>query len=535
MDSTPNSKLESLRRLGLTNLGRVHWDLPTSALYEEAIRRYEGGLSHLGPLVVRTGQYTGRLPKDKFFVREPSSEAKIWWGKVNRPVEPAKFEAIKHRLCAYLQGKDLFIENCHAGADERYRVPARIIAEKAWHALFARNMFIRELDPERIARHQPEFTVIHAPDFRADPEVDGTRSDAFVMLHFGQKLILIGGTAYAGEMKKSIFTVMNYLLPQRHVMAMHCSANYGKDESDTAIFFGLSGTGKTTLSADPARTLIGDDEHGWSDEGVFNFEGGCYAKVIRLSREGEPEIYETTRRFGTILENVAIDMATRHIDLNDDSLAENTRAAYPITHIPNITRAGRGGHPRNIIMLACDAFGVLPPIARLTSEQAMYHFLSGYTAKVAGTESGVTEPQATFSACFGAPFMALPPSVYAQLLGEKIARHNVAVWLVNTGWSGGPYGQGQRVKLALTRAMVNAVLSGELHDSPTRPDPIFGLGVPLSCPGAPAEVLDPRQTWSDPSAYDRKARELAAMFEANFKENAGDAPAAVREAGPLVA
>ena len=532
MNTSTLHKLDSLKHLGLENLGNIHWDLPAPALYEEAIRRYEGTLSHLGPLVVRTGQFTGRLPKDKFFVREPSSEGKISWGKVNRPIEPEKFEGIKQRLCAYLQGKDLFIQNCYAGADERYRVPIRIISEHAWPALFARNMFIRELDAEKLARHQPEFTVIHAPNFHADPEVDGTRSEAFVLLDFAQKLILIGGTAYAGEIKKSIFTVMNYLLPQRHVMAMHSSANYGKDENDVAVFFGLSGTGKTTLSADPERTLIGDDEHGWSDDGVFNFEGGCYAKVIRLSREGEPEIYETTRQFGTVLENVAIDTLTRHVNLDDSSLTENTRAAYPITQIPNMTLSGKGGHPRHIIMLTCDAFGVLPPLARLTPQQAMYYFLSGYTAKVAGTEAGVTEPEATFSACFGAPFMALPPLTYAQLLGERIAKHNVAVWLVNTGWSGGPYGQGQRIKLSSTRAMVKAVLSGALTDAPVQADPVFGIGVPLSCPGVPAEILVPRSTWKDPAAYDQKARELAGMFESNFNENASDAPSEVKEAGP---
>ncbi|MEO6786296.1 MAG: phosphoenolpyruvate carboxykinase (ATP), partial [Chthoniobacteraceae bacterium] len=462
MNNDTANKNESLTRLGLSNLGRVHWDLSTAALYEEAIRRYEGMLSHLGPLVIRTGQYTGRLPKDKFFVREPSSENKIAWGAINRPFEIDKFETLKNRLCAYLQGKDIFIQNCYAGADERFRLPIRVISERASYALFAHTMFIREPDPEKLARHQPEFTVLHAPNFHADPATDGTHSEAFVLLHFGAKLIIIGGTAYAGEIKKAIFTVMNFLLPQRGVMAMHCSANYGKDENDVAIFFGLSGTGKTTLSADPTRTLIGDDEHGWSEHGVFNFEGGCYAKVIRLSKEGEPEIYETTRRFGTVLENVAIDSRTRRIDLDDSSLAENTRAAYPITHIPNMTLSGMGGHAKNIIMLTCDAFGVLPPISRLTREQAMSHFLSGYTAKVAGTEAGVTEPQATFSPCFGAPFMALPPATYAQLLGDRITKHNVAVWLINTGWSGGAYGEGKRIRLSLTRAMVSAVLSGNL-------------------------------------------------------------------------
>jgi phosphoenolpyruvate carboxykinase (ATP) len=526
------SQEKSLKALGLDNLGQVYWDLSTSALYEEAIRRYEAALSHLGPLVVRTGQYTGRLPKDKFLVREPSSESKISWGKINRPMASDKFDGLKHRLCAYLQGKDIFIENCYAGADEHYRLPIRIISERATAALFARTMFIRELNLERLAQHVPDFTVLHAPNFHADPEIDGTHSEAFVLMHFGKKLILIGGTAYAGEIKKSIFTVMNYLLPQKGVMAMHCSANYGCDENDAAIFFGLSGTGKTTLSADPGRTLIGDDEHGWSDDGVFNFEGGCYAKVINLSREGEPEIYETTRRFGTLLENVAMDMRTRHVNLDDASLTENTRAAYPITHIPNMTRTGVAGHPKHILMLTCDAFGVLPPLARLTPAQAMYHFLAGYTAKVAGTEAGIKEPQATFSPCFGAPFMALPSTVYAKLLGDKIAKHNVQVWLVNTGWSGGSYGQGQRIKLGFTRALVKAVLSGALKDAATQPDPVFGMAVPLSCPDVPDEIMNPRNTWKDKAAYDRKARELAVMFEKNFAENASDAPEEIKKAGP---
>jgi phosphoenolpyruvate carboxykinase (ATP) len=532
MTTEITNKDESLKSLGLENLGRSHWNLSTPELYEEAIRRHEAILSHMGPLVVRTGQYTGRLPKDKFIVREPSSESKVGWGKVNRPIAQDKFDALHNRLCAYLQAKDIFVEDCYAGADERYRLPIRIITEHAWHSLFARTMFIRELDPVMLARHQPEFTVIHAPDFHADPALDGTHSEAFVLLHFGKKLILIGGTSYAGEIKKSIFTVMNFLLPQRGVMAMHSSANYGKDKNDVAIFFGLSGTGKTTLSADPERTLIGDDEHGWSDDGVFNFEGGCYAKLIGLSPEGEPEIYETTRRFGTVLENVAIDARTRHIDLDDASLTENTRAAYPISHIPNMTRDGSGGHPKNIIMLTCDAFGVLPPLARMTPAQAMYHFLAGYTAKVAGTEAGVTEPQATFSPCFGGPFMALPPLTYAQLLGQKIARHNVQVWLLNTGWTGGPYGTGQRIRLSFTRAMVKAVLTGALKDAAWQADPVFGLSVPDACPGVPPEILQPRQTWKDPAAYDRKALELARMFEENFQENAPGAPAEVQAAGP---
>jgi len=526
------SRESSLRRLGLENLGRVHWDLPTPALYEEAIRRYEGILSHLGPLVIRTGQHTGRLPEDKFLVREPSSENLIWGGKVNRPMEPARFELLKARLCAYLQGKDVFIQNCYAGADERYRVPIRVITEQAVHALFARTIFIRELDPDKLARHEPEFTVIHAPNFQADPRLDGTHSSAFVILHLGQRLILIGGTAYAGEIKKAVFTVMNYLLPQRGVLAMHCSANYGATEDDVAVFFGLSGTGKTTLSADPRRTLIGDDEHGWSDRGVFNFEGGCYAKVHRLSRRNEPEIFETTRRFGTLLENVTIHNHSRHVDLDDGALTENTRAAYPISHIPNMTRYGLGGHPRQVLMLTCDAFGVLPPVARLDTAQAMYHFLAGYTAKVAGTEAGVREPQATFSACFGAPFMALPPLTYAQLLRDRLKTHRATTWLVNTGWTGGPYGEGSRLRLDITRRLVRAILQGELDDVPWQVDPVFGLATPLAVPGVPKSLLDPQTTWKNPDAYDRKARELAALFDKNFREVASGAPREVIAAGP---
>lgn len=521
-----------LENHGIHNVNAVHWNLSTPLLYEEAIRRREGRLAHLGPLVVRTGQHTGRSPNDKFVVREPSSADKVWWGKVNRAMEPANFETLHRRLLAYLQGKDLFVQDCFAGADPQYRLPIRIITETAWHSLFARDMFI-QAKPEELATHTPQFTVLNAPGFHADPEVDGTHSEVFIVIHFGQKLVLIGGTQYAGEIKKSIFTILNYMLPQQHVMSMHCSANIGPG-GDVAIFFGLSGTGKTTLSADPKRTLIGDDEHGWSDRGVFNFEGGCYAKVIRLSPQAEPEIYETTRRFGTILENVAFDSATGRLNLDDDSLTENTRAAYPISHIPNATRDGLGGHPQNIIMLTADAFGVLPPMAKLTPAQAMYHFLSGYTAKVAGTEKGVTEPQATFSTCFGAPFMALSPTVYANLLGEKIAQHQVNVWLVNTGWSGGPYGVGQRMKIGYTRAMMHAALNGSLTDVPTVPDPIFGVAIPTACPDVPTEVLDPRQTWADPTAYDAQARKLAGMFVENFKSFADQVLDDVRAAGPQV-
>ena len=515
---------------GIQNVNSVYWNLSTPLLYEEALRRHEGRLAHLGPLVVRTGQHTGRSPRDKFIVREPTSENQVWWGDVNRPMETEQFERLRNRLLAYLQDRDVFVQDCFVGADLRYRVPIRVITETAWHNLFARNMFI-QAKPEVLTKHVPQFTVIHAPNFHAIPEIDGTHSEVFIVVNFAEKLVLIGGTQYAGEIKKSIFSVMNYLLPQQNVLTMHSSANIGPDGT-VAIFFGLSGTGKTTLSADPSRTLIGDDEHGWSDRGVFNLEGGCYAKVIRLSAKSEPEIYETTRKFGTILENVGMGSATGRLNLDDASLTENTRAAYPISHIRNATRRGIGGPPRHIIMLTADAFGVLPPISRLTPAQAMYHFLSGYTAKVAGTEKGVTEPQATFSACFGAAFMSLSPGVYARLLGEKIVAHEVSVWLVNTGWSGGPYGVGHRMPIEHTRAMVHAALVGALEQVPTKPDRIFGLSVPTSCPDVPTDILNPRSTWSDPKAYDSQADLLAGLFAANLG-NFGDAISNdVRAAGP---
>ena len=531
---SPNTTQErySLEKHGIYNVHNVYWNLPTPLLYEEAIRRSEARLSHLGPLVVRTGQHTGRSPNDKFIVREPSSEDYIWWGKVNRPMEASTFEQLRHRLLAYLQGKDLFVQDCFVGADPEYRLPIRIITETAWHSLFAHNLFIRPM-PEELAEFAPEFTVIHAPGFRAVPELDGTRSEVFVVINFAQRLVLIGGTQYAGEIKKSMFTIFNYLLPKQHVLSMHCSANIGS-EGDVAVFFGLSGTGKTTLSADPTRILIGDDEHGWNENGVFNFEGGCYAKVIHLSAQAEPEIYATTRRFGTLLENVGFDSKTGHLNLDDDSLTENTRAAYPITHIPNASRDGMGGHPTNIIMLTADAFGVLPPIAKLTPEQAMYHFLSGYTARVAGTEKGVTEPQATFSACFGAPFLALPPVVYAKLLGDKIAEHSVNVWLVNTGWTGGPYGVGQRMPIRDTRAMIRAALDGSLAEIPTTVEPYFGLNVPTACPGVSAELLNPCNTWADSNAYAEQAQKVAQMFADNFTTFADKVSDTVRAAGPAL-
>ncbi len=519
-----------LENHGIHNANSVHWNLSTPALVEEAVRRSEGHISHLGPLVVRTGHHTGRSPHDRFIVQEGESVDQVWWGKVNKPIAPVRFDRLYNKLLAFLQGKDLFVQDCHAGADPHYRLPVRVITTHAWHSLFARNMFI-QAPREELGNFVPEFTIINAPRFHADPETDGTRSECFIVINFEKKAVIIGGTSYAGENKKSIFSVLNYLLPQKGVLSMHCSANVGK-QGDVALFFGLSGTGKTTLSADPNRALIGDDEHGWSDRGVFNFEGGCYAKVIKLSAEAEPEIYECTRRFGTVLENVAMDYASRRIDLDDDSLTENTRASYPLTHIPNIVPEGMAGHPANIVMLTADAFGVMPPIARLTPEQAMYHFISGYTAKLAGTERGVSEPQPAFSACFGAPFMALHPSVYGNLLKEKIARHQVACWLVNTGWTGGPYGVGSRLKISHTRAMVNAALEGRLAEVGYETDPVFGLSIPKRCPEVPAEVLNPRNTWRDQTAYDEKARELAQAFRRNFTEYADAVTREVQAAGP---
>lgn len=502
---------------GITNANLIYWTPPTAVLYEQIVKLGEGLVTHLGAVAVKTGHYTGRAANEKFIVEEPTSREHIAWGKVNRPFDPARFDALFERMKAYLHGKDIFVQECFAGCSPIHRLPVRVITERAWHSLFARNMFVRAT-PEELAGFTPGFTVIDLPSFHAIPSVDGTNTETFIIVNFEKKLVIIGGTSYAGEIKKSIFTILNYLLPHnKNILSMHCSANMGEKE-DVAVFFGLSGTGKTTLSADPRRRLIGDDEHGWDDSGVFNFEGGCYAKIINLSPEAEPEIYQTTRRFGTILENVAIDTLSRRIDLNDDSFTENTRASYPITHIPNIVKSGMGGHPANIIMLTCDAFGVLPPIARLTPDQAMYHFLSGYTAKVAGTEAGITEPQATFSTCFGAPFMALHPSVYAKLLGEKIARHGVNCWLVNTGWSGGAYGTGSRMKIAYSRALVNAALDGTLNAGTFAKEPFFGLEIPAACPGVPAEVLDPRNTWADKAKYDETAAMLAGRFQENFEQ-----------------
>jgi len=508
-----------LEQHGIKNFKEVHWNLSTPVLYENIIRRSEGVLSHLGPICVQTGEYTGRAPNDKFIVQESSSQENIWWGKINRPFTVDQFDALHSRILAYLQGREIFVQDCCAGADPNHQLHIRVITETAWHSLFARNMFIQITDTAKLESHDPGFTVIHVPGFKAIPAIDGTNSEVFVLVDYGKQLVLIGGTSYAGEIKKSIFSVLNYMLPHKDkVLSMHCSANIGK-KGDSAVFFGLSGTGKTTLSADKNRVLIGDDEHGWSDKGVFNFEGGCYAKVIRLSNEAEPDIYECTRRFGTILENVRLDMTTRRLDLDDSSLTENTRASYPISHIPNATPSGEGDHPKNVIMLTCDAYGIMPPVAKLTPEQAMYHFISGYTAKIAGTEKGLSrEPSAIFSTCFGAPFMTLHPSVYANMLGEKIAKHNVSCWLVNTGWTGGPYGVGTRVEIVHTRAMIKAILEGQLEKVATFEDPVFGLQIPEKVEGVPSEVLNPRNTWKRPEDYDKKAKELANQFVENFKE-----------------
>ncbi len=525
---------KQLEEFGISNAGSIIYNATTPHLVEEAVSRKEGWLTAGGPLAVLTGQHTGRSANDKFLVSESSSRDKVWWGPVNKEFQQEKFDGLMEKAKKFLEGKDLFVADCYVGADPRYRLGVRVINMHAWHNLFAQTLFIPlSKIAERDADFTPEFTIVHVPDMDAEPEVDGTRSGTFILLDFGQKLILIGGTSYAGEIKKSIFTTMNYLLPLKGIMPMHCSANIGQ-EGDVALFFGLSGTGKTTLSADPNRALIGDDEHGWSADGIFNFEGGCYAKMIKLSPEAEPQIYATTRMFGTVLENVVFDPETRELDLDSARYTENTRGAYPIEYIPGIAPGSQGGHPRNIIMLTADAFGVLPPIAKLSTAQAMYQFISGYTAKVAGTEKGVTEPQPTFSTCFGAPFMVHHPSVYAGLLGTKIEEQNVNCWLINTGWSGGPYGVGSRMKIAYTRAMINAALAGELANAEYREDSVFGLMVPTHVPNVPDEVLDPRGTWADPEAYDEQAAKLARLFVENFKKYEEGASDEIKAAGPKV-
>lgn len=510
-----------------------YWNLGTAALIEHCIRRREGKLISGGALVVKTGHRMGRSPNDKFIVEEPSSRDKIWWdGKVNQPFDEKKFDRLYERLLSYLEGEDVFIQDCFAGADPDYRIPIRVITQHAWHNLFARQLFVRP-DWTKTGKHRPQFTIIHVPHFHASSEQDGTNSEAFVLVHFGRGLIVIGGTSYAGEMKKSVFTLLNYLLPEEHnVLSMHCAANMG-ESGDVALFFGLSGTGKTSLSADPTRRLIGDDEHGWSNEGIFNFEGGCYAKVIRLSKEKEPQIYHALR-FGAVLENVKIDPILRLPDYDDDGFTENTRAAYPVRFIDNAVVPGIAGHPRHILFLACDAYGILPPISKLNRAQTLYHFLSGYTALTAGVEVGLTEPQPTFSACFGAPFLALPPSRYAEMLGHKIDQHHVTCWLINTGWTGGNWRTSKRIDIDYTRAMVRAALSGQLAQAPYQEDPILGTLVPTSCPGVPNTMLIPRQTWKNPQEYDEEARKLVKRFQDNFEEKYGSGTVApeIREAGP---
>ncbi len=521
--SSPSQAAELAQLLGRPE---VHRNLSAPILVEHAIRRKEAQLASNGAIVCLTGKRTGRSPNDKFTVRDATTEEQVFWA-ANQPFAPERFDALLGRVLDYLKTRELFVQDLFAGADPGYRLEIRVINELAWHNLFARQLFIRPL-PEELTSFSPEFTVIAAPNFKADPERDGTNSDAAVLIHFTRRIVLIVGTHYAGEIKKSIFTVMNFVLPQRGVFPMHCSANMGSDGS-TALFFGLSGTGKTTLSADSARALIGDDEHGWSDAGVFNFEGGCYAKCIKLSREREPQIYNAIR-FGCVLENVVIDPDTHAPDYDSDAITENTRAAYPVDFIENCVIPGIGGHPRNLVFLTADAFGVLPPISRLTPEQAMYHFLSGYTAKVAGTEAGVKEPQATFSTCFGAPFLPLRPRIYAHMLGERLHKYNAQCWLVNTGWQGGRYGVGQRISLAYTRAMVSAAVNGQLADLEFHTEHAFGFSIPKSCPGVPSELLNPRNSWGDKDAYDRAAAELAERFAKNFERF--EVSQEIRQAGP---
>ena len=519
----------ALEQLGIRNLSGTLYDLGAEQLIEHAIHRREGLLANNGAFVVRTGQFTGRSPSDKFVVRDDLTETAVDWGTVNQPISPEHFEGIYSRVAAFLHGKELFVQHCIACADSKHSLSVQVIAQAAWHALFAKQLLIR---PQRATAgdRAPDFTIVFAPGFQADPARDGTRSETCIILNFKRRIILIAGTSYAGELKKSVFTVLNHLLPEQNVMPMHCSANVGTD-GHVALFFGLSGTGKTTLSADPERLLIGDDEHGWSARGVFNFEGGCYAKCIGLSREQEPQIWNAIR-FGTVLENVAIDTKTRELDFNSDRITENTRAAYPIEFIENAVVPSVGGHPRHVIFLTADAFGVLPPVSRLTPEQAMYHFLSGYTAKVAGTERGLgKEPEATFSACFGAPFLTRKPGVYANMLGEKLRRHKAACWLVNTGWVGGAYGVGQRMKLAYTRAMLHAMLSDELEHAPMTQHPVFRVMVPQQCSNVPAHMLDARGMWQDTAAYDRAAADLSARFKRNFEKFTMVGPE-VRDAAP---
>jgi phosphoenolpyruvate carboxykinase (ATP) len=523
-----------LKAQGIATGAALHWNLGTAPLVELAIQRNEGMLAKDGPLVVKTGKHTGRSARDKFIVRDAETESTVHWGDVNRPMSEADFAALKADFLAHLGTLDtLFVQDLFGGSQESYRVNVRVITEFAWHSLFIRTLLVRP-EVAELAAFLPEYTIIDLPSFKSDPAKYGCRSDTIIGVNFSEKLILIGNTQYAGEMKKSVFSILNYVLPPQGVMPMHCSANIGPN-GDTAIFFGLSGTGKTTLSADASRTLIGDDEHGWSDQAVFNFEGGCYAKMINLSAEAEPEIFATTKRFGTVLENVVMDEETREIDLDDNTLAENSRASYPLDFIPNTSDENLGPVPHNMIFLTADAYGVLPPIAKLTPDQAMYHFLSGYTARVAGTEIGVVEPSATFSTCFGAPFMSRHPTVYGNLLKERIAKGGVDCWLVNTGWTGGSYGTGKRMPIKITRALLNAALDGSLKSAEFRTDENFGFQVPVAVSGVDAQILNPRETWADKAAYDATARKLVGEFIANFAQFEDAVDAGVREAAPKAA
>jgi phosphoenolpyruvate carboxykinase (ATP) len=521
-----------LSKIGLDNLGDIYWNLEPAELVEHTLINGQGVLADSGALAVDTGEFTGRSPKDKFCVKDAVTEKTVWWGDINIAMEPAVFERLRERMAAYLMGRDVFVQDAYACADPAFKLNLRLVAEYPWSALFGNNMFLR-LAKNEVEGFDPEWHILCAPGFMADPKVDGTRQHNFAAVDFTRKMILIGGTAYTGEIKKGIFSVLNFILPQnRDVLSMHCSANIGEG-GDTAVFFGLSGTGKTTLSADPHRKLIGDDEHGWGKNGVFNFEGGCYAKCIDLSREKEPQIWDAVK-FGALLENITFeaDSQTR-VDFSDKSKTENTRVSYPIEHIDNHANPSLGGHPRNIFFLTCDAYGVLPPISRLTPGQAMYWFLSGYTAKVAGTEAGITEPKTVFSACFGAPFLPLHPTKYADMLGARMKEHGAHVWLVNTGWSGGAYGTGERMKLRYTRAMVNAALKGELDEVKHVEHPVFGVKMPVSCPDVPAEILDPRNTWKDKAAYDAQAEKLAQAFRKNFDKYRDNASAEIIQAEPV--
>ena len=529
--------MRSLAEHGITPEAEVHWDLTTPELYERTLARGEGEMAHKGALVVDTVPYTGRSPKDKYVVREKSTEDEIWWGDVNHPMEPDIFDALYERVCEHLGSQELFVQDMYAGADPANRLSVRAITESPWHSLFARNMFIlrrRFQTSDEIEPFVPDFTIVHAPSFKARPDRDGTRSEVFICISFDKRVLLIGGSTYAGEMKKSVFSVMNYLLPKRSVLSMHASATVGRDRGDSAVIFGLSGTGKTTLATDPARLMVGDDEIGWGADGVFNIEGGSYAKTINLSQQDEPLIYDAANRFETILENVVISPETRRPLFSDGSKTENTRCAYPLAHLPNAEPSMTGPHPQNIVFLSADAFGVLPPISRLSRDQAMYYFISGYTAKLAGTERGVTEPTATFSACFGAPFLPLPPAHYANVLAEKIEEHGCHVWMINTGWTAGPHGVGHRIRIPHTRAMLNAALDGTLDDVEYEETPLFGLTVPTSVPGVPSEMLMPRRTWADQAAYDEKALDLATRFVSNFATYANTVSETVLKSGPSI-